>query len=48
MMVIKAMMMVVVIMVMVMVPEIFEPGGDHGEVEAVASHSPEIMDIWLW
>ena len=33
-----------------MMPVIFEPGGDHGEVEAEAWRSPEMvmMPIELW
>ena len=48
MMVIIVMIMMMMIMIMMMMavmimPEISEPGGDHGEVEAEAWHSPEMM-----
>ena len=36
-------MMIISMMMMMMVPVIFEPGADHGEVEAEAWNSPKMV-----
>ena len=38
-------MMKMMILAMMIMPEISEPGGDHGEVEAEAWHSPDMIMV---